>query len=379
LKIALIIMDLQLGGGAEHDVVNLSTGLHKAGHTPVVITSGGRLCENIEAEGIPVLRHPVNRRSLSQLRRNAGTFEELVLEHGIDVLNPQGVYPALSCHWASRALLRRNRAVPNVVTIHMLSKLTWYYYKAGAILLNRTAEHVIFESECERDRLLRRGLRRPLTVIPNCFPASKLSAVSESRDDIRRELGCPPDRVLFIMPARMTAEKRHDLLLDALSRPEVRELPIRFCLAGDGPLLEQHKARARELGLQDRVSFLGFRRDVPRLYRAADVFLLCSSAESLPLSIREGMGASLPVIATNVGGIPEAVEDQGSGILVPSGDAPALAQAIRTMAASPELRNRMGRRGNEIYQAKFDYDHWIRRTIEVMSEIRDDYRRAHGG
>ncbi len=373
MKIALIIMDLELGGGAEHDVVNLSTGLHKAGHTPVVITSGGRLCRNIEGEGIPVVRLPVDQRSPRQLRKNAVLLADAVEEHGIDVLNPQGVYPSLSCHWASGRLRKRGRLVPNIVTIHMLSRLTWWYYRLGAMMLNYSAEHVIFESECERDRLRRSGLRRPYTVIPNCFPSSRLSAVSETRADIRRELGCPDDAVMFIMPARMTPEKRHDLLLEALARPEVRRLPVRFYLAGDGRLLEQYQARVREAGLEGLVTFLGFRRDVPRLYKAADVFLLCSSAESLPLSIREGMGASLPVIATNVGGIPEAVEDGRSGLLVPSGDAPALAAAIVKMASDANLRQAFGARGNEIYHAKFDYDAWIARTIEVMSAIREDF------
>jgi glycosyltransferase involved in cell wall biosynthesis len=362
-------MDLELGGGAEHDVVNLSAGLQRAGHTPVVITSGGRLCQDVEAEGIPVLRMPVDHRSPLQLRRNARAIAEAVEAHRIDVLNPQGIYPALSCHWACRSLESRGKWVPNVATIHMLGRLTWWYYRIGAMVLNRHVDHVIVESECERRRLLQHGLRRPHTVIPNCFPPSKFAAVAQSREEIRRELNWADGTTCFIMPARMTREKQHGLLFEALSQREVRHLPIHVFLAGDGPLLAANQDRVRELSLHTMVTFGGFRRDLPRLYKAADAFLLCSSAESLPLSIREAMGASLPVIATDVGGISEAVEPGRSGFLVPSGDAGQLAGAIRTLATDPMLRRTMGRRGLGIYRAKFDYDAWILRTLEVMSAV----------
>jgi glycosyltransferase involved in cell wall biosynthesis len=368
LKIALIIMDMELGGGAEHDVVNLSSGLKMAGHTPVVITSGGRLCQDVESVGISVLRMPVDRRSLFFLWRNAYAIAAAVESHKIDVLNPQGIYPAISCYWASRLLKRRGRCVPNVVTIHMLSKLTGWYYRMGAMVLNGHADHVIFESECELNRLDKHGLRRPHTVIPNCFPPSKFVAVQETREQIRRELGWPEEATCIIMPARLTQEKQHGLLIETLAKPAVRQLPLRIFLAGDGPLLGEIQRQVCTLGLQETITFGGFRRDLPRLYKAADIFLLCSSAESLPLSIREAMGASLPVIATDVGGVCEAVEHGRSGLLVPSGDAEQLAGAIRTLATDITMRKKMGLRGLAIFHEKFNYDNWILRTLEVMGQ-----------
>ena len=100
------------------------------------------------------------------------------------------------------------------------------------------------------------------------------------------------------------------------------------------------------------------------------MFLLCSRRESLPLSIREGMGASLPVLSTNVGGIAEAVEDGASGILVQPDDPDALAGAIVLMASDADMRKQMGRRGQEINRQKFDYDNWIAKTAELMGGIR---------
>jgi glycosyltransferase involved in cell wall biosynthesis len=377
MRIALAIMSLELAGGAEHDIVNLSSGLKKIGHEPLVITSGGRLCEDIRAEGVEIEICPLLTRRPAELWRNGRRLADIVRTHGIDVLNPQGVYPGLSGYWATRRLLKEGRAVPNIVTIHMLQHLKWWYYKLGAFMLNRVADHVIFESDCERSRLQKRGMRRPTTILYNCFPPGKFNSVTKTRDEVRREMGWSDDRVVFIMPARFSREKAHDILLQALARPEVKSLPILVFLAGDGPEEAPIKALAQSLGVSDKVVFGGFRRDLPTLYKGADVFLLPSRYESLPLSIREGMVASLPVLAADVGGISEAVEDGRSGLLVSPGDPAALAAAMVSMASDQAQRQAMGQRGHQIFREKFDYDNWINRTVEVMSAIREDFARQH--
>lgn len=372
MRIALAIMSLELGGGAEHDVVNLSTGLRKAGHAPVVVTSGGRLCADLQAEGITIAICPLWARTPMKLLGNADRLAGIIEDHDIEVFNPQGVYPAVSGRIATRRLARKGRIVPNVVTIHMLQRLKWWYYKLGSWGINWSADHVIVESRCELERLRKGGMTRPTTILHNCFPPKKYQGDPRPRQDIRREMGWPQDRVVFIMPARMTDEKGHDMLFQAINRPEVRKLPALFYLAGDGVLLEQHKRAARDLHLDDSVIFGGFRRDLPSLYQAADVFLLCSRRESLPLSIREGMGALLPVLSTNVGGICEAVENGANGILVPPDDPDALADAIVAMATDADMRERMGRRGLEISRQKFDYDNWITKTAELMDHVRQE-------
>jgi len=370
MRIALAIMSMELGGGAEHDIVNLSTGLRKAGHDPIVVTSGGRLCADLQAEGVTIAICPLWARTPLKLLRNADRIAGIIEDHDIEVFNPQGVYPAISGRIATRKLRRKGRIVPNIVTIHMLQRLKWWYYKMGSWGINWSADHVIVESRCEMERLRKGGMTRPTTILHNCFPPKKYAGDPRSPREIRLDMGWPEGKVVFIMPARMTDEKGHNVLLKAISRPDVRELPVLFYLAGDGELLEAHKRAAGDLHLDDSVIFGGFRRDLPSLYQAADVFLLCSRRESLPLSIREGMGASLPVLSTNVGGIAEAVEDGASGILVQPDDPDALAGAIVLMASDADMRKQMGRRGQEINRQKFDYDNWIAKTAELMGGIR---------
>lgn len=373
MRVALAIRSLEQGGGAEHDVVNLSRGLKKAGHFPLVITAGGRLCQDLRDAGIDIELLPLTARGPMSLRRNAIRLADVLERYDIEVVNPQAVFPAVSTCWAARRLRRKGRLIPNVVTIHMLQRLTGWYYRLGAMTLNRVAEHVIVESQCERQRLQRHGMRRPVTVLYNCFPAGQIAEVRQTREEIRREMNWPEQAVVFLMPARMSTEKSHDVLLRALAQPNVRPLPVLCYLAGEGPTLESVKALAGKLEVADKVVFGGFRRDVPRLYKAADVFLLCSSRESLPLSIREGMAAGLPVLSTDVGGIVEAVEDGRSGILIPPGDPLALAAAIARLAGDAVMRRRMGQRGLEIHRRKFDYGRWIERTVEVMTQVRQEY------
>jgi len=374
MRIALAIMSLELGGGAEHDIVHLSAGLKKAGHEPIVITSGGRLCKDVEANGVEVVRCPIATRKLSELRRNGVRLAEIAESHGIDVLNPQGVYPGISCYLASRRLSKKGLAVPNILTIHMLQRFTWWYYKLGSFVINRIAKHVIVESHCERLRLQRRGMNRPLTVLYNCFPPEKYERETRSREEIRRDMNWDDDKIVFIMPARMSEEKNHKLLFEALAGPDVQALDKRILcyLAGDGDLLEQNKKAVAEMHLGDRVVFGGFRRDIPSLLQGADAYLLCSHYESLPLSIREAMGAGLPVVSTDVGGISEAVEDRKSGLLVPPGDAKSFGAAMARLATDAELRKDMGRRGRELFHEKFEYDNWIRRTVEVLDQVRTE-------
>jgi glycosyltransferase involved in cell wall biosynthesis len=374
MKIAFVIMSMELGGGAEHDIVHLSTGLKKAGHQPIVITSGGRLCQDLEKEGVPVVLCPLWTRDPLELWKNGKKLAQILEQHGSEIVNPQGVYPTLSAYWASRRLLKRGRSIPNVVTIHMLNRVTWWYYKLAALLINHYADHVIVESNCERSRLQGRGMTIPTTVLHNCFPPEKILNVKDTREEIRHSMGWADGQVVIIVPARMEPQKGHEVLLQALAMPELPRLPIMCYLAGEGSLLERNKALAEQLEVASKVCFGGFRRDMPRLYKGADIFLLSSRYESLPLSIREGMVAGLPVISTNVSGVAEAVEDGESGILVPSGDAKALAQAIVRLTLDKDLRAKMGQRGVEISHGKFNYDSWISGTIRTMEAIRERFK-----
>jgi glycosyltransferase involved in cell wall biosynthesis len=173
-----------------------------------------------------------------------------------------------------------------------------------------------------------------VTVLPNAAPS--LPALPD-RDEARERLGV--DGLALAFAGRITKQKSLGVALDALARVQDASLLV----AGDGPDLSDVRRRAAELGLDGRVRFLGplDRVAVLTLFRGADASLLTSSWENFPHTVVEALAVGTPVIATRVGGVPELVRDEENGLLVPPGDAEAVARAARRLIGEPGLRERL--------------------------------------
>jgi glycosyltransferase involved in cell wall biosynthesis len=171
--------------------------------------------------------------------------------------------------------------------------------------------------------------------LPPMIPAEKLAG---RRAAARRELAIPPDGPLLVAVGNLYPVKDHATLLRAAASPPL----ARVAIAGRGSEEASLKRLAGELGIADRVHLLGLRDDIDRVLLAADVFVQPSRSEGLPLSILEAMGAGLPVVATAVGGIPEAVVAGKTGALVPAGDPAALAEALRCLLERPDRGHALG-------------------------------------
>jgi glycosyltransferase involved in cell wall biosynthesis len=159
--------------------------------------------------------------------------------------------------------------------------------------------------------------------------------------------------------------KGHSVLLDAISGvPDVT-----LVLVGDGPEDAALRRQAQRLDIVERVVFLGFRTDIPELLSSCDLFVLPSMLEGLPLSILEAMAAGRAVVATTVGGIPEAVENGITGVLVPPRDPSALAKAIRNLLADPLLASRMGAAGKARVNQHFSVTAMTQRVAQTYLEV----------
>jgi glycosyltransferase involved in cell wall biosynthesis len=175
-------------------------------------------------------------------------------------------------------------------------------------------------------------------VIYNGIDLSAFDNPGRDRREARRELGLADGDVALIQVARLHPLKDHATALRALARV-VRQRPdVRLVVVGAGPQEAAIARQVRELGLGPFVRLLGRRHDVPRLLGAADLALLSSRSEGIPLALIEAMAAGLPAVATRVGGIPEVVEEGITGALAPAGDDEALAAQILRLVGDPAAR-----------------------------------------
>ena len=239
----------------------------------------------------------------------------------------------------------------------------------------RRAYHHAIE---EVDRLIAvsQGLRRTYEAIgvpPELFvtvpngvasPAGRLS-----RGEARQVLGLEPDQPVVLTIGRLTHMKGQWHLIDAVPALVARFPGLAVVLLGDGPLRCSLQARAAALGVARHVCFAGHRADARRLLTAADVFVLPSRHEGMPLAALEAMEAGLPVVATRVIGSAEVVDDGVTGALVRPGDPAALGAAVGRLLADPGLRGRQGAAGRRRYEESFTRGRMAGETAEVYESV----------
>jgi len=198
-----------------------------------------------------------------------------------------------------------------------------------------------------------------------------LSAFTREYDvaAVRQELNIPAGAYVISVPARLHPLKGHQYLFEAVS--QIRsELPqIMVLIIGDGVSRESLQKTVEELGIGSMVRFLGHRADIARIMAASDLVVLPSLAETLGLVLAEAQAAGKAVIATNIGGIPEVVENGVTGILIPPSDSPALAQAIVQLVQNPQQCHEIGKKGRERVNKVFSTQRMVAQTLQVYHEL----------
>ena len=195
--------------------------------------------------------------------------------------------------------------------------------------------------------------------------------VAEQRAPCRQELGLATECEAIGYAGRMEKAKRLDVLVRAFAQVSARHPQARLLMIGEGELRARLEALAASLGVSHAVIWTGFRRDIPRLLAAMDVYVQPSANEGLPLSILEAMAAGKAIAATRIGGVVELIEDEVTGLLVPPGDPSALSAAILRLLADKALAERIGRVARSRVAHRFSlqsmvkaYDVLYRRYVE---------------
>jgi glycosyltransferase involved in cell wall biosynthesis len=273
----------------------------------------------------------------------------------------------LGCQYAIAAA-KLARIPKTVATLQLTFELALSRRVAvQQLLLTRAVDRYLAVSEQARAQVVRElgWPAKKIDVVHNAVWPRLASSPSHS---LRASIVSRPSTPLVLVPARLHPQKGHRYLLHAVDRvPNAH-----FVFAGDGPEREYLSNLASVLGVAQRVTFLGHRDDMQELLAIADLVVLPSLYEGLPISVLEAMGAGKPVVATRIGGTDEIITDGHDGLLVPPGDSQALADGIRSSLKNHRLRCELGKHARATVETRFSADRMCARVSQVYEELIND-------
>jgi glycosyltransferase involved in cell wall biosynthesis len=349
-------------GGAQTHVRDLATYFTHQGHFVTVFGGGsGPLASGLLAAGVQVTEARYLVRPVHPIKDIMALFEiiRFLREQRPNIV---------ACHSSKAGLLGRIAACvvggPAVFTAHgwAFSEGVPPYKRRGYILAEKMAsfltQKIITVSQYDYRLAQRCGIdKKKLVCVHNGVHGipKDMSEAHPGQDPVR-----------ICMVARFDQPKDHLILIRALS--SLMEYNWHLDLVGDGPLQNDMEATCRHMGIFERITFQGYRSDIPSILKKAQLFVLTSKWEGFPCSILEAMRAGLPVVASDVGGVSESVQDTVNGFLVPRGDVDALTDRLKKLISNPGLREDMGRNGRKIFEDQFSFTKMADRTLAVYHE-----------
>jgi glycosyltransferase involved in cell wall biosynthesis len=235
---------------------------------------------------------------------------------------------------------------------------------------NRFAHHIIAVAAACRDFLTTHESipQEKISLVPNAIDLRRFSPGEASRDEARARLGLPAASRIVAGVGRLNPQKNFALFLDIAAQLATRFPDLHFLLAGDGPEEQMLREKASALGIANRVTFSGYVADTRLVYLAADVLLMPSRYEGLPMTLLEAMAMGLPVVASKLDGIAEVIGDGSEGFLVPSDDAALFVERTAVLLADAELSSRISKNARAKIEASFSVE-------RMTSSVEDIYDR----
>jgi glycosyltransferase involved in cell wall biosynthesis len=368
LRVLLVIDNLDRGG-AERVVVELATGLSRRGHEVGVVAARepAPLATELDAAGVDTEVLGVEGWNLAAA---VAGLRRVVAERTPQLVHAHLLFSALSV-----ALLPGRRSGPRrLVTHHSLAYEayppdTWRRRARlgleARLMRSRIDRHLAVDAAVSAHVARYLGIEAPRVVANGVSPAPAPLAASP-----RRLPGRPP---VIVCAGTFKPEKDHATLLEAARRLTDRGLDFELRLVGAGPGEAAVRSLAAARGLGDRVQFTGAIEHGELLHElaACDVVAISSRQEGLPMVALEALSVGAPLVATAVGGVPSIVEDERSGLLVPAGDAVALADALARALGDPALRQRLGAGGRHTVSERFS-------AARMVAGYEAEYRRPLG-
>jgi glycosyltransferase involved in cell wall biosynthesis len=345
--------------GGQDQLLSLILGLHKRGHKVTLACYQGTLLEERA-------RHAGILISLFAMRSEIGPIALFHLACILrkvrpDILAFNTPKPILIGSLVSRFFKVRARIIFRRVSFPLHKNfVTRLKYNWGI-------HCIIAISESIRCQLHSNGI--PLSRIKKIYEGLDISSFPKAEPPATRRLD---DRVVVGCLAHLSPEKGLNYLIEAASLIEEARTRIRFVIVGDGKCREDLENQVRQHQLENSFHFAGFQEQTSRYLLSFDVFVLPSLSEGLSSAILSAMASSLPVVATDVGGIPELIRNEEEGLLVPPGDPAALARALRRLCNEPQTRLQMGKKGRIRVEELFTLERKIIETEKLCELLIDE-------
>lgn len=362
LNIVYIITRSDVLGGASVHLLDLAKGMIGQGHQVHILVGGeGAFTEELK-------KNNINFSSLKYLKREISIKDDLLgfweIKKHLKQLKPDIVH----CHSSKAGLLGRLAAkslnLPVVFTAHGwaftdgVSPRKQKIYATLERFMTKFSDHIITVSEYDRQHGFKHNVGTPELVqtIHNGVPDIKTSASEKSSSIVR-----------LIMVARFEDPKDQYFLIQALSKLPAH-LTWQIDFLGDGPNLQKCQELATHENLDSKIIFHGQSFKVKEFLNLADIFVLISNYEGFPLTILEAMSTSLPIIASDVGGVKESVSSK-NGYIIPKGDIDILVQSLQELIVDKNLRLQLGNKSRHLYETQFNFNTMLHKTLDVYNQV----------
>jgi glycosyltransferase involved in cell wall biosynthesis len=368
-KKILLLVTLSEWGGAQHIVYLLAKYFQKEYEISVACAPGGELISKLQEEDIRVIPIP-------EFARNPHLLKDLLMLLKLYRLTKREKFDLVHAHSTKAGLLGRLAARLAGVKAILFTAHGWAFtegrnfWKRWVLaqtekIASACSMKIACVSEHDRQLALKFGVTKTekLLVIHNGLEEEPFLQAQGA--GVARELNLTKEKETVItFVGRLAAPKEPVVLLESLKKfPHAKAL-----LVGDGPMRPELEAYIAQNQLSERASILGMRSDIPEILAASDIFVLPSRWEGLPLVIIEAMFAGLPIIATDVGGVSELVQEKINGFLIPRSDVAALQRALAQLIADKTLREEMGEKSRQRALKQFTMERMLAQYEKLYRE-----------
>lgn len=367
MNIIHVIGGGEFGGAEQHIIELLDIIKTKETEPKVICFYNEAFARELKKRGIPVfvLDHfgKVDVRTIKQLRT---IFKS---EHPA-IIHTHGVRANFLCRLATH-----NLGIPVLTTIHSVLRYDYpnplHYFLASRMefFTRRWNQHYIAISKSIKQILLNEGIKADQISLIHHGINMDAFHIQEEQSQIRKSLGLPENAFVVGSVSRLVPIKGLADLIEALAIISDKIPNLHWLAVGDGPEKEALQQLARTKGIEDRVHFIGFRKDVPRCLKAIDVYISTSYSEGFGLSVIEAMAAKVPVISTPVGGISDFLIDRVNGLAVPSHRPDEIARSIMYLYENPGLRDKLIESAFALVSERFTLNNMADKTIALYQHL----------